>query len=181
MPNYKRLFIQNSYVFLTIVTNYRCPILIDNIEILREAFKNTKMNYDFEIIAGVVLPNHLHTIIEPKDINEYPKIIHSVKYYFSKNTNAGGIVIPPYELNKSKINKGEKGIWQRRYFEHTIINEDDLNKHIDYIHYNPVKHGHVKNVKDWNFSSFHRFVKKNLYEENWGSENIEKFSNLYED
>lgn len=170
MPNYKRLFIQNSYLFLTIVTYNRNPILVDNINILRQAFKNTKKNYDFEILASVILPEHLHLIIIPKNIREYPKIIHSIKYYFSKNVqNIGGIVIPPYVLSESKIKKGEKGIWQRRYYEHTIIDEEDLYKHLDYIHYNPVKHGVIENVKDWEFSSFDKFVEMNNYDIDWGS------------
>ena len=64
---------------------------------------------------------------------------------------------------------GEKCIFQRRYFEHTIIDENDLNNQINYIHYNPVKHGYVKSVKDWEYSSFHKFVKNGLYDINWGS------------
>lgn len=66
-------------------------------------------------------------------------------------------------------NKGEKGIWQRRYYEHTIRDEEDLNRHLDYIHYNPVKHGCVEKVKDWEFSSFDKFVEKKNYDINWGS------------
>lgn len=166
MPNYRRLFIDNSYVFLTIVTNQRRQILIENIDILRQAFKNTQNNYDFEIYASVILPDHLHVILNPKDIKDYPKIIHSVKYYFSRNVD-GGIVIPPY-IEASKLNKGDKGIWQRRYFEHTIRDENDLNNHLDYIHYNPVKHGLVKAVKNWEFSSFDKFVEMKNYDKNWG-------------
>ena len=66
-------------------------------------------------------------------------------------------------------NKREKGIFQRRYWEHTIRDENELNNHINYIHYNAVKHGYAKSVKDWEYSSFHKFVKKGLYDINWGS------------
>ena len=76
-----------------------------------------------------------------------------------------GVEPPTYGYLK----KGEKGIFQRRYFEHTIIDEKDLNNQINYIHYNPVKHGYAKSVKDWEYSSFHKFVKKGLYDINWGS------------
>ena len=77
------------------------------------------------------------------------------------------------------VNKGEKGVFQRRYFEHTILSEEELNKHIDYIHYNPVKHNLVKNVKDWKYSSFHKFVEQNLYDINWGTnEDIQKIIDL---
>lgn len=160
--NYKRLFIQGSYVFLTVVTYNRKPILIKNIELLRKAFKNTKQNYDFEIFAMVVLPEHFHVLLKPKDIKEYPKIISSVKHCFSRNFNAVGQVCPTYDRNKL--------VWQRRYWEHTIQDEDDLYKHLDYIHYNPVKHGYAQNVKDWEFSSFDKFVKINNYDMNWGSQ-----------
>jgi len=158
--NYKRLFIHGGYVFLTVVTNQRKPILINNIDLLRTAFKNTKKNYAFEIFAIVILPDHFHVLLEPQNINEYPKIISSIKHFFSRNINDVGQVCPTYDRTK--------GIWQRRYFEHTIRDEDDLNNHLDYIHYNPVKHGLVKAVKAWEFSSFHNFVKMKNYDETWG-------------
>ena len=113
-------------------------------------------------------------ILNPKNIHEYPKIVTSIKYHFSRYY-AVGVETPTY----GHVNKGEKGIFQRRYFEHTICSQKELNSHIDYIHYNPVKHGYVKNVKDWEYSSFHKFVKKNLYDLNWGSlydiKNLENF------
>ena len=183
MPNYKRLFLQNHYVFLTIVTNNRQPLLIDNIELLRESFKRAKQTYNFEIFASVILPDHIHLILLPKNINEYPKIIFAIKYHFSrniKNNGNGGLGNPPYRgLTKSKLKKKEKGIWQRRFYEHTIRDEKDLYAHLDYVHYNPLKHGYIKNVKDWEFSSFHKFVKQNLYEKEWGSQyNINEFKYL---
>jgi len=173
MPNYRRLFIGNSYVFITIVTNNRIPILVDNIQFLREAFKDAKTIYDFDIYACVILPEHMHLILVPKIINEYPKIIRAIKYNFSKKINDGGIAIPPYASGQGRRagfpSCRHKNIWQNRYFEHTIFNENDLYKHLDYIHYNPVKHAHVKNVRDWKFSSFNKFVKMKNYETNWGS------------
>jgi len=143
--------------------------LVDNINILRQALKYTKELYTFEIFASVILPDHMHLILIPEKIEEYPKIIHAIKYSFSKNLQKGGIVIPPYNTTKSKIKKGDKGIWQRRYWEHTIRDEEDLYKHLDYIHYNPVKHGLAKNVKDWEFSSFDKFGQRGNYDLNWGS------------
>ena len=147
---------------------------------LRESFKRAQKTYKFKIYASVILPEHLHLIIIPEKIEEYPKIIFSVKYHFSRNVKIdGGLGNPPYALSESKIKKKEKGIWQRRYIEHTIRDEDDLYNHLDYIHYNPVKHGHVKKVKDWDFSSFNKFVKMNKYDVNWGSENdVEKIKSL---
>lgn len=155
--NYKRTFIQNSAVFITIVTYKRKNILIDNISILRKSFQYAKTKYKFEIAAIVVLPNHIHMIIKPKTITDYPKITGQIKIYFTKTS----------ELNYTSNKKRESNIWQRRYWEHTIIDEKDLNRHIDYIHYNPVKHKLVKAPKDWRSSSFRKFVKEGYYDENW--------------
>ena len=164
--NYKRVFIENSYIHIIIVTYNRKHILIDNIDLLRTAFKNVKAIYPFEIISICVLPDHLHMIIHPENINKYPKIVSSIKHYFSKNISVGQ-VCPTYGYT----NKREKGIFQRRFYEHTIISEEELNNHINYIHYNPVKHRYINNVKDWEYSSFHKFVKNNLLKEDWGSFN----------
>ena len=168
MPNYKRLFIPNTYLFLTITTNHRQPILIDNFALLRESFKRAKHTYKFDIYASVILPDHMHIILMPENIEEYPKIIFAVKYHFSRNFD-GGLGNPPYALSSSQFKKKEKGVWQRRYYEHTIRDESDLNAHLDYIHYNPVKHGLAQNVKDWEFSSFDKFVEMGNYDHNWGS------------
>ena len=174
--NYRRVFVQNSCVHLIVTSYNREAIFIDNIEILRSAFKNTSKNYKFEIIAICVLPEHIHMILKPSNINEYPKIISSIKHYFSKNV---GQVCPTYNEKIGYKNKREKCIFQRRYFEHTIIDEDELNIQINYIHYNPVKHNFAKSVKEWKYSSFHKFVKDKLYDENWGSiKDIESIKDL---
>ena len=73
-------------------------------------------------------------------------------------------------ISQSRMEKGERGIWQRRYWEHTLRDETDLARHIDYIHFNPVKHGHVTRVRDWPHSSFHRMVKLGIYPEDWGGD-----------
>ena len=123
--NYKRLFIPNSLIFITVVTKNRKQILIDNIEYLKTAFKLTKQKYSFDIIAIIINKDHFHTIIKPQDINLYPKIIGSIKSTFTKISG----------IDYSKNNSRESDIWQRRYWEHTIITEEDLYRHIDYIHY----------------------------------------------
>lgn len=152
--NYRRIFVENSLLFLTLVTNDRKNLLIDNIEFLKQALYNVKKIYCFEVIAYIIMHNHIHCIIEPENILEYPKIIKSFKYAFTKNV---GLVKPTY--------KGTK-VWQNRYWEHTIRNEQDLYKHIDYIHYNSMKHCNIA-PKDWEFSSFQKYVENNMYEENW--------------
>ena len=104
-------------------------------------------------------------IISPENIKEYPEIIRKIKSSFSKEINIENI--ENYELSESRKSKKEKDIWQRRYWEHTIQNEVELNKLTDYIHYNPVKHRYVKMAKEWQYSSFMKYVKQGLYEENW--------------
>ena len=174
--NYRRLFVPNGFVHIIITSYERKPVFIDNIEILRTAFRNVQKLYKFEIVAICILPEHIHLILHPENINNYPKIISSIKHYFSRNV---GQVCPTDDLKIGYKNKREKGIFQRRYWEHTIKDEEELNNQINYIHYNPVKHGLVNNVKDWQYSSFHKFVKLGLYENNWGAEkDIESINNL---
>ena len=184
---YKRLFIDGSYVFLTVVTVDRRNILIKNIELLRQAFKNAKKYFNFDIIASVILPDHLHILIKPKNIKDYPKIITSVKFYFSRRFDVVGQECPTYKCKNNNNNQNiypcptydrGKGIWQRRYHEHTIRDEKDLNNHLDYIHYNPIKHGCAKNVNDWEYSSFEKFVESGNYEQDWMYSDKERFENL---
>lgn len=174
--NYRRLFIHGSYVFLTVVTYNRKKILTENIELLRNSFKNAKKYFNFEIIAVVILPDHFHILLKPENIADYPKIITSIKFYFSRRFSVVGQECPTYKLTNYKKHENiypcptynrAKNIWQRRFFEHTIRDEKDLNNHLDYIHYNPVKHNYVENTSNWEFSSFHKFVKYGNYEQNW--------------
>ncbi len=151
---YRRAFIDNSMVFITIVTHNRLPILITNIEVIKKVVINVIKLYQFSIFAYSIQPDHIHCIIKPRNIEDYPKIIKSFKYAFTKYV---GLVKPTY--NK---------VWQNRYWEHTIRDKKDLYNHLDYIHYNPVKHNLINSVKDWDYSSFKKFVKKGWYEENWG-------------
>ena len=117
-------------------------------------------------------------IIKPQKNYEFSKIIGTIKKHYTYNIN-GASKDSTLPLSESRLKRKESGIWQRRFYEHIIRNEDDLYKHLDYIHYNPVKHNLVQNVKDWKYSSFHKFVKKGIYEENWGSAfDIEKIKNL---
>lgn len=161
--NYKRLFIPNALVFLTIVTNNRISILLNNLDILQESFFNTMKIYKYHLIAYTIQTDHLHCIIKPKEITDYSKIVKSFKYSFTKkykmkNNNNQNIVGRHYHANKK--------IWQNRFWEHTIRSEEDLNKHLDYIHYNSVKHNNIT-PNDWEYSSFMRFVSKGLYDNDW--------------
>lgn len=154
--NYKRFFIPNSLVFITVVTKYRRNILIDHIACLRQAFVSAKAWHEFHIVAIIVNPDHFHMIIQPKDITMYPQIVGNIKGTFTKISSL------PYKVNK----KRESNIWQRRYWAHIIMDEKDLYRHIDYIHYNSVKHYGIVPQK-WAFSSFHKFVKEGYYAADW--------------
>ena len=154
--NYKRLFVPNSFIFVTVVTKNRKKILIENIQSLKEALRLTKQRFPFDIFAIIINQDHFHMIIKPDDIKSYPKIIGSIKSSFTKISGT----------KCSKNNNGEADIWQRRYWEHTIIDEEDLYRHLDYIHYNSVKHYGIA-PKDWEFSSFNKFVKNGVYENDW--------------
>ena len=164
MPNYKRYYLQEySYIFITIVTYQRKELLLDNINLLREAFLKVKQNYEFEIVAICVLKNHLHMIIKEKELKNFSKIISNLKKYFSyymtDKTNKT-------ELSESMQKRNEAGIWQRRFYDHIIRNQDDFNKHIDYIHYNSYKHYKIP-PRNWEYSSFNKFVKFGYYDIDW--------------
>ncbi len=162
MPNYHRLYLKNyNYIFFTIVTYDRKNILFDNINFLRNAFKYAMKKYEFEIVAIVILDNHIHCILNIQDINIFSKIIYSIKHNFSVQLNANP------NISESKQKKGEKGIWQRRFYDHVIRDEKDLYKHIDYIHFNPIKHKYVNTTKDFPYSTFNKFVSSGYYNENW--------------
>ena len=160
---------QGHYIFITVVTYNRQPILIDNIEILKAAFHKTILKYDYELFAVVILPDHFHIIIRPKQAEDFSKIVGSIKKYFTYNLNlknSDGASKRRALQNESRNKRKESNIWQRRFYDHIIRDDEDLFKHVDYIHYNPVKHKNIS-PKDWEYSSFKKFVKDKWYEENW--------------
>ena len=148
MANYKRLFLEGYSYYLTVVTYNRNPILIDNIEALRDSFRESKKYYMYDINAIVILPDHFHMIITPNNSKEYPKIIRAIKYNFSKRININE------EQSISRYKKGMTPIWQKRYYEHTIRDEKDYIRCLKYMKNNPIKHNLVDNIKDWKYSSF---------------------------
>ena len=117
-------------------------------------------------------------IIQPNENKTYPEIIKRIKVNFSRNIDTRKI--EDYEESESRKTKKEKDIWQRRYWGHTITDERDLFSYIDYIHYNPVKHGLVKQAKEWKYSTFDKYVKQGLYDENWCDFNKDIGVKIYE-
>ena len=168
MAIYKRFFSNEyKYVFFTIVTYNRMPILIDNIELLRSSFKYAMEKFKFEIYSAVILDDHMHILLKLENTNNYPEIIRLIKYYFSIHIGGHANALPTLQLSDSKIKKREKGVWQRRYWEHTIRDENDFYRHLDYIHYNPIKHGFTQKAIDYPYSSFEKFVGLGYYNEDW--------------
>ena len=168
MPQYIRNQIAGaSYFFTLALANRKSNLLIDEIDLFRQAYLRANVLHPFNTVAICILPNHLHAIWQlPADDGNYALRWRIIKSHFSRQFSANP------QRSSSKIKHREKGIWQRRYWEHQIRNEQDLQNHVDYIHYNPVKHGLVRQVRDWPHSSFHSYVRKNMISENWGNDFI---------
>jgi len=154
MSNYKRFYVPNYSYFLTVVTQNREPILIDNIELLRESFRRSKKRYNYKIDAIIVLPDHFHMIITPKVPEEYSAIISFIKRSFVYGLDIELKQKFRANLSTSQYRRQHSGVWQRRFYEHTIRDERDLYNHLEYMKNNPLKHGLVENIKDWKYSSF---------------------------
>ena len=156
MSNYKRIYLEGYSYYLTIVTQNRQPILIDNIELLRESFRRSKKRYEYKIDAIVILPDHIHMIIRPKIPTEYSKIITYIKRDFLYQLNNNVKEEAKTNLTASTYKRQHSGIWQRRFYEHTIRDEKDFLKISEYIRTNPIKHGLVENINEWTYSSFYK-------------------------
>lgn len=167
MVNYRRNFVPGGTYFFTLaLLDRRSQQLTYSIDLLRQAFRDTIRAQPFRIDAIVVLPDHLHAVWTlPPDDFDYPTRWKAIKANFSRRLSKSGILV-------EKRHDGSALVWQRHYWEHTIRDTEDLNRHIDYIHINPVKHGLVERVADWPFSSFHRYVKRGLLPANWATEVI---------
>jgi putative transposase len=163
-----------SIYFFTLVTHNRRCFLCEpeNIDLLRDCFKRVMSKHPFKIDAIVILPNHLHCLwtLPPGDAN-FSTRWRLIKSWFSRRCDVKYLG----QVSASRQNKREKAIWQRRFWEHLIRDEQDFNHHVDYIHYNPVHHGLVLSPKDWQYSSFHRYVQRGVYALDWGVSEIPVF------
>jgi putative transposase len=164
MPNYRRSLVPGATYFFTIALADRASkLLTGEIGKFRAAYRATQAAHPFDTIAICVLPEHLHAIWRlPEDDCDY-----ALRWRLIKSRFSAGLPVQP--RGSSQAAKREKGIWQRRYWEHQIRDEDDLIRHVDYIYYNPVKHGWVQQVKDWRHSSFHRWVLRGDLSASWAS------------
>ena len=165
MSQYRRAKINGSTFFFTIVLADRSShLLVEQIDRLRQAYRVVQERRPFETVAVCILPDHVHAIWTlPEDDADFSTRWSLIKSGFSRGLDAR-------PRSQSKLAKREKGVWQRRYWEHAIRNEADLERHIDYVHFNPVKHGHVTHVADWPHSSFHRYVERGVLVADWGGD-----------
>ncbi len=164
--HYRRVYIEGGCYFFTVVTEKRRKIFSedDNVKRLRAAFKTVMQKRPFVIDAAVVLPDHLHFIWTlPEYDSDYSTRWRLIKSAFSKQYPDKFIV-----QNANRKKKKQQELWQHRGWEHCLRDKRDFQQHIDYIHYNPVKHGLVKRASDWQYSSIHRYIKSGMLDKNWG-------------
>ncbi|MCQ8130831.1 REP-associated tyrosine transposase [Methylomonas rivi] len=163
MPNYRRNFVAGGCYFFTVnLLERQRTLLTDHIDLLRDAVRRVKRLYPFHIDAWVVLPDHMHMVLTlPPDTDDFPVRLRLMKLLFAKG-------LPRTErLSATRRKRRERGVWQRRYWEHTVIDELDYVRHIDYVHVNPLKHGYVERVRDWPYSTFHRYVLNEILPLDW--------------
>jgi putative transposase len=179
MPEYRRVRIHGATVFITFVTYDRIPILtsLTARQILGDVWRSVAKRSPFSTDAICLLPDHIHVLITlPEDDLDYSLRIREIKRLFTAEyLSTVGEIMP---RNRSHMDKKEATIWQRRFWEHTIKDEQDYQNHFDYFHYNPVKHGLVKDVSLWAWSSFHRYVSLGVYDPGWGDGFAQKTNNV---
>jgi putative transposase len=161
---YRRSDVPGATYFFTLnAADRRGQVLLDHVNCLRHSFRKVRARHPFELDAIVVLPEHLHMLMTlPREDADFALRIMLIKQGFSRQVPAGEWI------NASRAHRGERGLWQRRYWEHLIRDDADFERHVDYIHFNPVKHGYVERAVDWPHSSIHRYVRQGLLDAKWG-------------
>ena len=165
MVGYRRNYIPGgTYFFTAVLQDRTSTYLIDHIDLLRYSIHTIQAKSEFDEIAIVVLPDHLHTIWRlPEQDFDYPGRWKAIKSLFTRSLLKSGVALP-------RNTRGEYLLWQRRYWEHSITDAQDLQHHIDYIHYNPVKHGFADHASGWKHSSFRRYVTAGLLPADWAGD-----------
>lgn len=169
MPNYRRAYVPGGTFFFTLKMERNSPNFSNpaRIEMLGVILREARARWPYITHAIVVLPDHLHTIwsLPPGDTNYSTRWAWIKKEFTRRHLATGGVEQPTSE---SRQRNRRRGVWQRRFWEHTIESEEDFEAHFDYIHWNPVKHGYVRCPSDWRYSSFHRWVNQGVYPPDWG-------------
>ena len=181
MSNYRRAFVAGGTYFFTVTTAHRRPLLTQPgiRSALRAGITQARQTLPFSIDAWVLLPDHLHCIwtLPPEDANfsaRWAIIKRQVSRTHEQGRRCVGRTLP--ERSASQWKRRESGFWQRRFWEHLIRDEEDLRSHIEYIHWNPMKHGYIQTLADWPYSTFQRFVQRGLYPANWGGQGVQELS-----
>jgi putative transposase len=170
MSDYRRYIVEGGTYFFTLVTAGRAPLFrsAEARRLLGLLMRETGQEMPFNTVAIVLLPDHLHAVWTlPIGDAAYPRRWRAIKARFTAQWLASGG--EEAEVTEGYGRQRRRGVWQPRFIEHTIRDESDLHGHVDYVHYNPVKHGYVAAPKDWPWSSFHRYVASGDYAEDWGS------------
>lgn len=153
-----------SYFFTVTLRDRRSDVLVRHVDLLRAAFRSIRAERPFIIDAIVILPDHLHTVWTlPEGDADYSGRWRAIKSGFTHALRASGVVV-------TVDHRGEYRLWQRRFWEHTIRDESDYAHHVDYCHWNPIKHGYVQQLSQWPYSSFHRYVRHGLLSPDWAAE-----------
>jgi len=171
MSSYLRNYVPGGTYFFTVVTHQRRPILASDLarRCIRSALGKIRSKNPFEIVAIVLMPDHLHAVwtLPPED-SDYSLRWGQIKEEFTRAYLRGGGTEGERSVSRSRHR--ERAVWQRRFWEHTCRDEDDLKRCVDYIHWNPAKHGLVKRIADYPWSTFHRYVKLGEYPPGWGDD-----------
>ncbi len=168
MPNYRRAILAGGTFFLTIVTENRAPILTSAAAraMLHRAITETVHTRPFELVASVLLPDHLHLLLTlPLGDTDFSRRIAAIKARFTRMYLAADTTEAPQ--SDSRARQGYRGVWQKRFWEHTIRDTADLATCLDYIHFNPVKHRLASCPHAWQWSTFHRYVTNGHYPREW--------------
>lgn len=165
MPNFRRYYIPNAIVFITGVTRDRIPYFepVDNVEMLFDTMRCVQDLHPFRLLAYVVLPDHFHWLMRVDEgSGNFSIALHSIKRNYTLNFKKTHGIITPLTL------------WQDRFWDHVIRDDHDLNKHFNYIHWNPIKHGYVQEPGNWPHSTYQHWLERGYYEPMWGCESEPK-------
>lgn len=160
---YRRVDIAGGTYFFTVnLADRSGRLLVEHVDALRHAVHVVKHRHPFAIVAWVALPDHMHAIWTlPEGDSDFSGRWSLIKAGFSR------AMVRTEDISASRRGKRERGVWQRRFWEHLIRDEDDLRRHIDYVHINPVKHGHASRAVDWPHSSIHRYIRAGWLTADW--------------
>ena len=163
MVRYRRNFVPGGTFFFTLaLADRRSSVLVEHVQLLRSAFRDVRDRTPFSVDAIVVLPDHLHTMLSlPTGDSDFSGRWKAIKSKFTRGVVASGVAIP-------RNQRGEYLLWQRRFWEHTIRDEQDFERCANYVHFNPVKHRLVSSPVEWPFSSLHRYIRTGVLPGDWG-------------